>query len=173
MRKYLLFILLLAAACKPYKDPDPITDPRLVTPYCNDPAAINFNWDFPGVPDNSVCFYPSDVFEGNYIWRDSVINEDFVVLSYDSTFVTLTKIDTTSLSLTGKCGADIRLSATKFLNIIIDSIDGDGQKFCNATDTIIGSGLKTGFTDSTKFTMSYTIVSDTGKTRHKALFLKQ
>ena len=174
MRNYLFFIILLVAACKPYKDPDPITDPRLQnSSYCNDPAAINYNWGFPGIPDNSLCIFPTDVFEGNYVWRDSVIDENGDVLAFDSVFATVSKLDTTRLNINGRCGYDLKLTADKFLGIVIDSIDGNGQKFCQASDTIIGTGLKTGFSDTTTFSLNYIIISDTGSSIHKSIFIKQ
>lgn len=173
MQKYLLVILLFALSCKPYKDPDPIKDPRLTNPYCNDPAAINYNWEFPGVPDNTTCIFPSDVFEGNYIWYDSTQDENLNILAFDSTFVNVAKVDTTRLTLSGKCNYNLSLTADRFLNIVIDSLHGDGQQFCQTNDTIIGTGLKIGFADTTSFTMNYIIVSDTGSSFHKAYFLKQ
>lgn len=174
MRNYALFILLLFAACKPYKDPDPITDPRLEnSSYCNDPSAVNYNWGFPGIPDNTLCIFPSDVFEGNYIWYDTILDVNRTVMGYDSVFATVSKIDTTSISITGRCGYNLKLTANKFLTIIIDSIDGNGQIFCQPNDTIIGSGIKTGFSDTTTFRLNYTIVSDTGSSTHESIFIKQ
>lgn len=172
MRNLTLFILLFVAACKPYKDPDPITDPRLTNPYCNDPSAVNYNWDFPGVPDNSVCFYPSDVFAGQYIWRDTVLDNNLLPISFDSTLVTITKTDTTRLAITGKCNT-LNLTATRFLSITIDSVIGNGQQFCRMGDTIVGNGIKSSVADTTSFTINYVIYSDTGNSTHKAYFLKQ
>lgn len=174
MRNLLFVTFIFIAACKPYQDPDPISDPRLEeSSYCNDPAAINYNWGFPGVPDNTLCIYPSDVFTGNYVWRDTILDGNRNVLGFDSAFVTITKIDTTRVNINGRCGYDLKLTADEFLNIVIDSIDGNGQKFCQANDTIIGSGLKTGFSDTTTFTLNYTIISDTGSSMHESLFIKQ
>lgn len=173
MRNIVLFILLFAAACKPYQDPEPIDDPRLSRLYCNDPSAVNYNWDFPGIPDNSVCFYPSDVFEGNYLWHDTVLDLNLLPVSFDSTLVSIAKIDTTRLELTGKCGYTLNLTANRYLNIVLDSLIGNGQEFCRLGDTIVGKGLKNSVSDSTTFTMNYTIFSDTGNSVHKALFIKQ
>jgi len=176
MRKYLSYIILLlfAVSCRPYQDPAPISDPRLQdSRYCNDPAAINYNWNFPGIPDNSICFYPADVFAGNYLWRDTVLNDNLTARSFDSTYVTLQKIDTVGLKLSGKCGYEINITADRFLTLIIDSIAGNGQLFCRNTDTIIGTGIKSSITDTTTFTLNYTIHSDTGISNHKALFIKQ
>ncbi len=169
----LLFLLVATAACSNYTDPDPISDPRLTTPYCNDPSAINFNWDFPGVPDNSVCFYPSEVFAGNYIWHDTLLNDNLTPRSFDSSFVTISQLDTTRVKLVGRCSTDLFLTTNKFLNIVIDSVVNNGQIFCRPTDTIVGQGLKIGFADDTKFTIDYTIFSDTGNSVHKATFIKQ
>ncbi len=174
MRIYFLLAFFLVAACKPYEDPAPITDPRLDnSSYCNDPAAINYNWGFPGVPDNSLCIFPADVFIGNYVWRDTILDENRTVLGYDSALVTITKIDTVRFNINGRCGYDLKLTADKFLGIVIDSIDGRGQKFCQPNDTIIGTGLKTGFSDTTTFTLNYVIISDTGSSIHESIFIKQ
>lgn len=174
MRNYLLFLILLTAACKPYKDPDPITDPRLEnSSYCNDPAAINYNWGFPGIPDNNLCIFPSDLFEGNYKWYDTIRDETGAVLGFDSVFATVSQIDTTRININGRCGYDLKLTADKFLNIAIDSVQGNGQQFCQLSDTIIGAGSKSGFSDTTSFTLNYIIVSDTGTSIHESIFIKQ
>src|SRR5438132_180001 len=65
-------ISLLLAACKKYVDEPGKSDPRLSRKYCNDPEAVNFNRDFPGTADNSVCFFPSDAFKGTYTFTDSI-----------------------------------------------------------------------------------------------------
>ena len=173
MRNNIFIILLLIAACKPYEDPEPITDPRINNPYCNDPAAINFNWGFPGVPDNSQCFYPADVFEGNYVWQDSTLNDNGAVIAYDSIFSTINKIDSTRFEIIGRCNANVKLTASRFLTFTIDTIVGDGQIFCRATDTIAGSGMKVGVSDTSTFFMNYSVITDTGTTTHKAKFVKQ
>jgi len=173
MRQYIIFLLLFAAACKPYQDPDPITDPRIVNPYCNDPSAINYNWGFPGVPDNSVCTYATDLFAGNYIWRDTVRDGNGDAVSFDSVFATVVKLDSIHLNISGRCGYTLKLTADRFLNLVIDSIDGDGQKFCQPNDTIVGSGLKMNFSDTTNFILNYDIISDTGSSYHESIFIKQ
>ncbi len=173
MRQSILFILLFAAACKPYQDPDPITDPRINNPYCNVPSAINYNWGFPGIPDNSTCIYAADLFQGNYIWRDTIRDGNGAAISFDSVFATVTKIDSNRLNISGRCGYDLKLTADRFLNIVIDSLDGNGQKFCSPTDTIIGSGLKISFSDTTNFILNYRIESDSVISTHEAIFIKQ
>src|SRR4051812_10618768 len=73
----ILLLLALFMACK--KDADP-SAPRPgaldTTFYCNDPDAVNYNWGFPGTPDNSKCYYPSDIYAGTYSFTDSVYNID-------------------------------------------------------------------------------------------------
>src|ERR1043165_6289024 len=97
MRYFSLIILSLALvmgfafSCKKWQDPAPKEDPRLTRPYCNDPEAVNYNWDFPGKPDNSVCFYPSDLFAGTYTFWDTVTHvEKELLLSADSLSVSIT-----------------------------------------------------------------------------------
>ena len=79
-----VFSILMFFSCKKYKDPSPITDPRIKNHYCNDPSAVNSNWDFPGIADNTVCIYPSDIFEGNFKLYDTTINDLDSVLKTDS-----------------------------------------------------------------------------------------
>jgi hypothetical protein len=173
MRYYIFFIFLLIGACKPYKDPAPIEDPRISNPYCNDPNAVNYNWGFPGIPDNSTCIYPADIFKGNYIWRDTVVNDLGAAVSYDSVFATVNKLDSTRIEISGRCGYDLKLSANRFLIITIDSLAGNGQQFCQPNDTIMGNGFKVSTSDTNTFRLNYTIVSDTGTSTHESFFIKQ
>src|ERR1043165_5567011 len=99
MRYFSLIILSLALvmgfafSCKKWQDPAPKEDPRLTRHYCNDPSAVNYNWDFPGKPDNSVCFYPADLFAGTYMFYDTVsASQSDLYLSADSLVLNISKI---------------------------------------------------------------------------------
>lgn len=52
MKYFKVFILLALSvsiffSCEKWKDPNPDVDPRITErKYCNDPEAINYNWDF-------------------------------------------------------------------------------------------------------------------------------
>jgi len=58
--------------CTKWTDTQNASDPRLTQKYCNDPFAVNYNWGFPGIPDNSTCVFPSDVYVGTYVFHDSI-----------------------------------------------------------------------------------------------------
>jgi hypothetical protein len=166
--------LLLLFSCKKYKDPDPQTDPRIQDLYCNDPSAINYNWNFPGIPDNTTCFYPSDVFAGNYTYYDSTLNDDLDVIAMDTFTISLVKIDTVRMTLSGFCtGAPLSITADQFLRLVLDSIDGDGQQLCLGADTMIGGGKKVTVLDTTNITFSYEIESGNARTTHKGTAIKQ
>ncbi len=166
-------MMLAFTACKKYQDPDPQTDPRIQDLYCNDPSAINYNWNFPGIPDNSTCFYPTDVFEGNYTYYDSTINDDFDVLAVDTFNISLVKVDTVRMTMSGFCaGSPLSVTADQYLKLVIDSLQGDGQQLCLTTDTIIGGGKKITVLDTTNITFSYTIDDGTANTMHKGTAIK-
>ncbi len=145
----LFFTVLVTGfvACKKYTDPAPTTDPRLTNPYCNDPAAVNYNWGFPGVPDNSKCFYPTDLFAGNYLYVDSVFdNNTGIYLSSDTLHLTLRALSHTKLVCTGFCGSGDSFLLTAYnYTATLDTLVGDtttvtkGQFGCVRTDTVSGT----------------------------------
>ena len=168
MLRYCLFIVLLATSCKRYEDPAAFTDPRIKELYCNDPSAVNYNWNFPGIPDNSTCIYPSDVFEGLYKYYDTTLDATLNVVSTDSFTLSFVKVDSTKMILNGFCGNNpLSLHANRILRFTIDSLMGEGQIHCNPLDTITGGGFKQAFSDNLHIFLNYEILSDTGRTKHK------
>lgn len=155
MRKIQYFILITAIlgiagliACKKYKDPDPV-DLGLTRKYCNDPIAANYNDSFPGVPDNSVCVYPTELFEGSWLFKDSVYLPDMTFVRAQDYTLTFTSRDPTldtlrnKLFLSGFCnnGNRLELTANRFGLAMTDTLieyTNGGQLFCNTTDTISG-----------------------------------
>lgn len=155
MSKIQYFILITAilgiagmAACKKYKDPDPV-DLGLTRKYCNDPIAANYNVGFPGVPDNSVCVYPTELFEGSWLFKDSVYLPDMTFVRAQDYTLTFTARDPAQDSLrnrmflSGFCsnGNRLELTANRFglamTDTLIQYTEG-GQLFCNTTDTVSG-----------------------------------
>ncbi|HTO14720.1 MAG TPA: hypothetical protein VLZ83_03070 [Edaphocola sp.] len=152
MTRQILFgvlIVLIASwsACEKYKDPKE-KDLGLTREYCNDPSAINYNDSFPGVPNNSVCIFPTDLFEGNWHFQDSVFTPDGTFLNSETYILTFTAKDPSQdslkrkLTLTGLCpSVNINLSANRYGLALTDTLipytDG-GQFFCQNTDTISG-----------------------------------
>ena len=175
MKYRLLFVLLLlTAACKRYKDPAPFTDPRIQDKYCNIPSAINYNWNFPGIPNDSVCIFPAQIYKGTYFFRDSITDSSGNLLTRDSFYLTFTQIDTTRLFITGFCPNDtIRATANRFFRFTLDTLIGYGQALCNPADTIFGHGSKVDLNDTTTIRLSYQIASDTGLVYHIGTAIKQ
>lgn len=166
-------LLVLMGSCKKYQDPAPFTDPRLTNPYCNDPAALNYNWGFPGVPDNAICIYPSTIFSGNYTYYDSTYNEAGEVTGSDSFLLTITAVDTSKVTIVGFCGTNtLQAKADKYYKLRIDSTFSQGQHLCSTSDTITGSGSKKNISDST-IKLSFQLNESTGITHHAGLAIKQ
>ncbi len=165
--------LLVFFSCKKYKDPDPFSDSRIKNHYCNDPSAVNFNWDFPGIADNTVCIYPSDIFERNFTMFDTTINDVDSVLNTSFYDIEISKIDSTKLTLKGFCGATIfTAKANRYLKFELDSIVYFGQLFCNPSDTIIGNGYRKTFADTTAFYFNYVLQTPNGIEKHKTFAVK-
>lgn len=177
--RYLTYIVVYAAfcgavflSCKKYQDPAPVNDPRLTRPYCNDPAAVNYNWDFPGKPDNSVCFYPTDKFAGQYIVMDTIVRaSDALFLRADSFEINISKQSYTKVIVTGFCqpGGSLSMTVSKTLIAATDTTVGDsttanvGELFCRQADTVFGTLIRDPL-DQKLLKVSFTVVSDTGTT---------
>jgi hypothetical protein len=174
---YILFVLFVSTtavflSCKKYVDKKATPDPRLTTHYCNDPDAVNYNWGFPGVPDNQVCFYPTDVFKGVYEFHDSV---QFKITGYfvkaDTLELTITKGNNTRFTIGGFCASGGLLSLTAGVNFFatLDTTMGDsttqirGQAFCMSADTVNGSLVKDRLNDSLLY-ITLEVAADTGVT---------
>lgn len=180
MRKNLFFLTLVVlavasfVACNKWKDPAPVNDPRLTNPYCNDPGAVNYNWGFPGKPDNSICFYPTDLFKGTYLFIDSVYQSSTGYFLYeDSITLNFYPIDGshTRLAVIGFCGTDSLLltagvgSFTASVDTTLgDSLTYRGQRWCRILDTVNGTILNSRI--DTLLHVNLQIISDTGITTH-------
>jgi len=175
--RYIFFISLLALSgvcvffsCAKWKDPKPVNDPRLTNHYCNDPAAVNYNLGFPGVPDNTVCYYPSDLFVGNYLLHDSVyLSPSGLFISADSFVIRVTKISNSKIGVIGFCksGSQLLMTAGPTYVATGDTTEGDsttiyhGQMLCRIQDTISGT-ISKDRVDSTVLHIALQVVSDTG-----------
>jgi hypothetical protein len=175
MRPLALLSLLTAGvclffSCAKWKDPAPVKDPRLTNPYCNEPSAVNYNWGFPGRPDNTVCFYPSDLFQGNYLFFDSVyLSPSGLFVGADSFIITITKLSNSKIGVKGFCssGSQLRLTAGPTYVATVDTTLGDttslnlGQALCRIQDTVSGT-ISRDRVDSTLLHIALQVVSDTG-----------
>ncbi len=173
----LISAVLVFISCKKWVDPAPTTDPRLTTHYCNDQNAVNYNWGFPGVPDNTICFYPTDLFKGSYNFTDSVRITASNYFTYArSGILNIYAISQTKILVIGFCGGDtLRLTAVGY-TAYVDSILGDsttigrGQKLCRIQDT--ASGSITNSRVDTLLHITFDVISDTGRTTHTAIAKK-
>ncbi len=174
-KKYLLRLvfLLALAACSKGDNTGADISGQLTNTYCNDPEAVNYNWNFPGKPDNSICFYPKDVFAGQYSFSDSIYNGDLELKRVVDITLNITAISNNKLRITGFCSnADsLKLTADRFYKayadstILQDSTLLPGQVTCRQVDTIAGFFIKDKG-DSTKLKINITVLSDTGLNYH-------
>jgi hypothetical protein len=165
--------LLCSFACKKYEDKPGQYDPRLSSKYCNDPAAVNYNYGFPGTPDNSICYYPADVFAGSYSFSDSIF-EDGKRIAVMPVTLHIAGHDQTKLDVTGFCasGDALRFTAGRNLFAYADTVVGDGQILCRPQDTVSGTLSRT-FGDSLQLRIFLTVVSDTGTVTHQGTAYRQ
>ena len=160
----------MLAACAKQTDTKAVPDPRLTKHYCNDPAGVNYNWDFPGIADNTVCFYPTDIFKGVYRFTDSVFFKSTGFFIRADTFeLVIRKHSNTKFAIIGFCASGDSLLLTAGANYIatLDTTMGDtttavrGQRLCSVADTIYGSLNKDRLNDSLLYVF-FTVASDTG-----------
>lgn len=179
--KYLPIALVTSAAlclgalsCKKYEDKPGPDDPRLTRPYCNDPEAVNYNWDFPGKPDNTVCRYPSDIFAGRYAFTDSVYNSANSLVLQRQYTLDLVARSRSQMALLGFCGPTdtVRMTATRFFRATVDTTIEGGQPFCRPLDTLSGYITRTA-ADERRLKFFFAVVSDTGLTYHRGTAVKQ
>lgn len=170
----LLSVVLFAVSCKKWQDKPAVADPRLTNPYCNDPNAVNYNWGFPGKPDNTVCFYASDLFKGTYTYTDSVFHTDFLAISTQTYTINIYPLSQTRVALVGLCAATdtLKLTGGKAFLANIDTVIGYGQQACRPVDTIYGTITKDQAAAGVLH-INFTVNSDTGITLHNGTAIKQ
>ncbi|RYD51949.1 MAG: hypothetical protein EOP52_07125 [Sphingobacteriales bacterium] len=164
-------------SCKQVENTYNVTDPRLDSNrYCNDPEAVNYNWNFPGKPDNTVCVYPADLFKGNFLFNDSVTREDGSLDSVASTkqyLLTIAATGNNRVTLTGFCSQALVLTAPRTgFRALLDTTVGKGQLFCRPADTINGS-LQRDLADTVGLRIAFTVISDTGTRVHYGTATRQ
>ncbi len=173
----LLALLLpaLLGACKKYTDTPGKSDPRLSRPYCNDPEAVNFNRDFPGTADNSVCIYPADAFAGAFRYEDSIYDGSQKLLGVQSIDFSISASDRLHFQLNGFCpggSSSIAFTANRSLRADADTNALNGQILCRPTDTVSGY-LAMPMFDSTRIRFSLIVISDTGTVFHQGTAYRQ
>ncbi|HEY9177495.1 MAG TPA: hypothetical protein VIN07_07390 [Flavipsychrobacter sp.] len=173
-------VLAFFYACTKSEPFDTASEAQFADKYCNDPVAINYNHGFPGTADNTVCVYPTDVFKGTFLLKDSIYDADFnldTVLDYMVSFHT---VSLTRVKLSGFCpsGDTVRLTADRYYRAAVDSTmlpDSsltEGHVFCRTVDTI--SGTITKFSgDTDRIRINFIIASDTGINYHIGTGIKK
>ncbi len=165
------------AGCKQIENTYNDTDPRLDSNrYCNDPEAVNYNWNFPGKPDNAVCVYPADLFKGNFLFKDSVTREDGTLDSVASTrqyLLSIAAAGNNRVTLTGFCSQVLILTAPRTgFRATLDTTVVKGQLFCRPADTVNGS-LQRDLADTMGLKIAFTVISDTGTRVHYGTATRQ
>jgi hypothetical protein len=175
--RYILLLAVVAVCiegCKKYKDEPGQYDPRLVRKYCNDPEAVNYNFDFPGTADNSVCFYPTDALKGTYNFVDSVYAGSTTLVKEQTLTLVLSGENRTKLLISGFCGGgeQLRFTVNRALRATGDTTIANGQRMCRDKDTLSGY-ISRSLGDSTRLKFYLTVVSDTGVTQHQGTAYRQ
>lgn len=139
----ILLPLLTWYACTKYKDPAK-PDVNLERRYCNNPLAFNYNWNFPGIADSSICLFPIDKFKGAWLFTDSVFTPDATLVEVLSKTLTFSATEDTlmqHMSVTGWCsGSSIAVTANKYGRALSDTLiefSPGAQMICG--DTLSGS----------------------------------
>lgn len=166
-------------ACKKYVDPTAPDIDLGTRKYCNDPRAINYNWGFPGKPDNTECVYPVDSFIGNWSFKDYVLlpsgDTDAIILR-NLTFTSTEDTVLTHLAVTGWCGGNqpFYVTANKYGKLTLDTFPGSpqGQFLCVNTDTAIGTLNKSSYVRDT-MKVDITVTNGENIKYHRGLALKQ
>ena len=188
---YILLFSILLFACQKEDKKGNSDDPRLTNKYCNDPRAVNYNWNFPGTPDNSLCFYPSSVFQGTYLFTDTVLNKDYVLAdtahpsyTYMITLIPIgndyNKMLLQGLHICSDTNDAITLTATRFFKATVDStahpvLDSTllpGQILSHCADTVSGYLTKSNG-DDINLRVSLMVYNDTGIVYHVGTAKKQ
>jgi len=171
---------LLFFACKKYTDPArPDVGDGLKNGYCNDPRAINYNWDFPGTPDSTTCIFPKDPFLGTWSYKDYVTlpNGDTDAIVDRSLVFTATEDTLRShLAVAGWCSGNIPfyVTATKYRKATVDTIPGSplGQFLCDNSDTLNGTLDQAAWLGDT-MRVDFVINNDAGIKYHRGLAVRQ
>lgn len=169
---------VLFYACSKYKEPPKADPAETGRHYCNDSRAVNFNWGFPGTPDNDTCVYPIDSMLGNWVFTDSVFLPNGNFQNVFTRNLNFTATEDTSLShiaVSGWCnGAPIYITVDRYNLANVDTLltGAYGQLLCSATDTVSGTFQKEANIKDT-MNINITISGTTGVTFHKGKALRQ
>lgn len=173
---------LVFLACSKYKDParPDLGDSLGNKVYCNDPRAVNYNWNFPGKLDNTTCVYPIDPFSGNWKFQDYVTlpnGDTDAVLTRNLVFTSTEDTVLTHIAVTGWCSGNVPLyiTANKYGKALVDTFPGSalGQYLCVTTDTLNGNFNKGAYKSPDSMKIDLTVTDASGAKSHKGIAVKQ
>jgi len=151
--------MLLGACTKNTDKKGPDISDQLNRKYCNIPRAVNYNWNFPGIEDNSTCFFATDFYEGSWMFVDTVKSRDETVIRIDTLGFDLRKMaqDTTyqKMTMTGWCGTEaLTINVDRFYLARTDSFDNNQgwQKICGNRDSVLVE-MRKSLLDTTQLTI--------------------
>jgi len=167
-------------ACSKYKDPPPAAPPPdLDNFYCNDSRAVNYNWGFPGIPNNEICIYPIDSFLGTWTFYDTIYLPSGDTASTQIKTLVFTSTEDTVLShmaVNGWCGAwPLYVTANKYGRAETDTLPGNmPQYLCGGTDTLFGTFTRqTDTVSNNKMLVDLTVNTASGTANHRGIAIKQ
>lgn len=165
---------MLLAGCQKWEDkPPPAIE--LTKRYCNIPSAINYNHNYPGIEDNSVCVFPSGPYVGNYTFVDSVFYPDIdTAVPFPLINFSISSRNDTQLYVNNFCasGNQLAFSANRYYRAESDSVIAPGkQLMCRSLDTLSGT-MEYRPADSSIY-LEFTVVSDTGSAVHRGRAFKK
>lgn len=153
-------LLLLTACSKSGDKKGPDISDQLNRKYCNIPGAVNYNWNFPGIEDNSTCFFATSFYEGNWMFVDTVKSHDETVIRIDTLGLSFQKIEQDltyqKMHMTGWCGTEsLIIDVDRFYLARTDSFDNNQgwQKICNNRDSVFVEMRKSIY-DTTQLTIN-------------------
>lgn len=172
---------LVFFACSKYEDPPPAPLPEELTRhYCNDSRAINYNRGFPGIADNTVCIFPTDPFNGSWIFYDTLYlpsGDTAATLVKNLVFTPTEDTARTHLAVTGWCSSNqaLYVTANKFFRAETDTLPGGfPQYLCNAADTLYGSFSKADTTEEMHYIkVDLTVNTASGVIYHRGTAARQ
>lgn len=168
-----LLVLLGTNSCDKWID-EKAPDIGLDKKYCNIPDAVNYNWNFPGIADSSVCYYPADVFKGDFILYDTIRGNNDSFISAQTRQLHIEADGKEKIIIGGFCDntGNLYFTANRYLRAVSDTTlaNEGGQLICRETDTLFGEISRIINTDT--FSINFTVYNDTGTIRHKGVFYK-
>ncbi|MFM6944660.1 MAG: hypothetical protein ACKOXV_05180 [Bacteroidota bacterium] len=177
--RVLFFIVIVCLssfiACTKWTVTQSPSDPRLTQKYCNDPFAVNYNWGFPGLPDNSTCVYPADLYLGTYLFHDSIYSIANVLIDTNQVLLHIYKQKMDRVVILGFTTAvdSLFVSVLKNGNGSLDSLQNiPGQLLSNVLDTVNGTCFKY-LSDTLRLKINWKLKTATGIYFHKGSAIKQ